>query len=130
MNISPVIDFALQYNPMLCTRDISTIFAWLNYGCDIELDILPTMKEIIKRRSPNKTKINSFSYFSNAIYEAFAKRTVIADKIKEPSKEEKNAIRAKNVKWHKVRGLTTTRVGLQDFTWLESYEKQHGEVIL
>lgn len=115
---------------MLCTRDISTIYAWINYGCDVELDILPAMAEIIKRRPPNKPKINSFSYFSNAIYEAFAKRTIIKEKTAEPSQEQKDNARAKNIKWHKVRNLTTIKIGLKDFDWLERYEKQHGEVKL
>jgi len=128
MSIAPVIDFALTYNPMLATRDLSTIFAWINYGCDIEKDILPTMKEIIKRRPPAKPKISSFSYFSNAIYESFTKRTVVAEKTKEKTQEEMDALRAKNLQWKKDRGIMTSSHGAQDYAWLEQYKQQHGGI--
>lgn len=129
-DISKAVELALAHNPSLAFKDLSTIHMWLEEGADMVLDILPCMKELIKYKERRRQKIGSFSYFTKAIRTATDRRTIVASKTAEKTKEEKEALRARNVKWHKVRNLTTTSVGLQDFRWLERYEKQHGEVIL
>lgn len=133
-DIGSVIDFALEYNPNLAFSDLQTIHMWLNEGCDIELDILPIMREITERRSKQKAdKISTFSYFTNSVRGARDKRIIapVAEaRAKEPTQAERDAMKALNVKWHKLKGITTTRVGLQDFDWLKRYENEHGEVVL
>lgn len=133
MDIKPVLNFALEYNPFLAMRDISTVHMWVNEGCDVEKDILATLKEVTERRHkmPNKDKISTFSYFSSMVRAARDKRlitSIFTEKTKQPTAEEKQLARLRNIKWHKQRGLTNTRVGLQDFAILETYEKQHGEI--
>lgn len=133
MNIGPVIDFALEYNPSLALRDISTIYMWLNEGCEIDKDILPIMREITEKRAKGrKDKITTFSYFTNSVRAARDKRLIAPianDKLKVPSPEERDAHRAQNIRWHKDRGLTTARVGTQDYDWLERYEQTHGRQV-
>lgn len=133
MNISPVIDFALQYNPMLATKDLSTIYTWVNEGCDIELDILPTMKEITERRHkmPNRDKISTFSYFNNPIRAARDKRQ-LAPKLAQintpPTKEELDLLKAKSIRWLMERGISTVNSGPVSIAWLERYEEKNGRV--
>lgn len=67
LDISPIIDLAIEYNPMLCAADLSTPRMWVNEGCSIELDILPAMLIVIKRRPAIKSKIGTFSYFTNPV---------------------------------------------------------------
>lgn len=127
-SIEPILTLLLDYNPSLATRDISIPYVWLNAGCDIEKDILPIIKEIIKRRSPAKPKISTFSYFTNAVLSARDRRLMpVLNKV-EKTQDEQDALRAKNIRWHKDKGLRTTKVGGQDFEWLAQYESKHGRV--
>lgn len=126
MNIEPVIKLLLDYNENLGMRDIGTPYLWLNSGCDMEKDILPTIKEIIKRRNPTKPKISTFSYFTNAILSARDRRSMPVLNKKEPTTEEKEAARAKTLRWAKDKGIQTTSYGPRDFAWLEQYEQTHG----
>lgn len=121
-NIEPILKLLLDYNQALAMRDISTPYIWINSGCDIEQDIMPTIKEILKRRNPAQSKIATFSYFTNAVLSARDKRNSPVLNKKEPTKEESDAVRAANIRWHKDRNLTTTKVGRQDFEWLEKYD--------
>jgi hypothetical protein len=81
-DISKIIDLALEYNPMMATADLSTPYVWCNAGCDIELDILPVMKEIMAKRKDRK--ISTFSYFTNPIMASRDKRGVEARLEKKP----------------------------------------------
>jgi len=51
---------------------------WIANGCDIDLDILPTVKAL----SSKANRITTWAYFSNAVYEAKAKRTAPAPEVK------------------------------------------------
>lgn len=101
MNISLIMDFALDYNPALAMRDLSTVHMWMNEGCDIESDIMPTLKEITQRRGKTKKdKIGTFAYFTNSVRAARDKRLIepfVQEKLREPSQAEKDALRAKNI---------------------------------
>lgn len=120
--IKPIIDLALSYNEMLCIRDSSTPYMWISAGCDMEKDILPTMKEIIKRRPKDKPKISSYSYFTNAVYAARDKRELEAEiKTKQ--------IRPVDPKWMAKAYAWKRRMGLQyDESFLNNYESQHGRI--
>ena len=63
ISIAPVLDFALQYNPDLAYKDISTVTFWIASGCDIEKDILPAMKKICEW----KKGVSSFNYFTKPV---------------------------------------------------------------
>ena len=128
MNIEPILKVLLDYNPLLATRDISTPYVWLNAGCDMEKDILTTIQEIIKRRNPSQPKISTFSYFTNAALSARDKRLSPVLNKKEPTQEERDAIRAKSLRWKKDKGIITASTGPQDFVWLAKYEADHGRV--
>lgn len=103
IDISDIFDLALDYNPMLATADLGTVRMWCKEGCDVNLDILPAMKDVIKRRQ-NKAKISTFSYFTNPVLAARDKRLLapIAAKITEsPSKE----ALAKSYAWKRKMGI-------------------------
>jgi hypothetical protein len=126
--IDAVLDMALAYNAALAMKDISTVYVWTSAGASIELDILPTMKRIMDK----KTGIGAFKYFTNAILEAMQKRLIavkLATSTKELTQVEKDATRAKNIAWHRDRGICTTNVGPQDYAWLKHYEVKHGAVV-
>lgn len=124
-DISRVIALALDYNPMLATADMSTIRMWANEGCSVELDIIPTIEAIIKK--PRPKKIGSFSYFTNAVLTARDKRGAVErTQPIELSKEQRDANRAQNIRWHMDRGINSINVGPQDYAWLEQYEKLEG----
>lgn len=128
-DISKVIDLALDYNPMLATRDLSTIYAWVNSGCTVERDILPSMKEVIDRRHkmPNRDKINTFSYFTNIVLAARDKRLtapIVEQKTRQPSKQEADEARAKHLKWVRDKKINLTTVSRKDFEWLADYENK------
>jgi len=74
-DISKILKLALDYNPSLAMRDISTPRMWISEGCDIELDIIPTISEIIKK--PRRNIISTFSYFTNPVLAARDKRLII-----------------------------------------------------
>jgi hypothetical protein len=102
-DISKVIDLALAYNPMMATADLSTARMWVNEGCSIELDILPTMKKIMEW----KKGVSAFRYFTNPILEARDKRLI-------GEKQAKEAIKAPEshyisiYKWKRSKGLPLT----------------------
>ncbi len=83
-SIAPILNIAEKYNPILLTKDISTIQMWLNEGADMHLDILPVMIDIIKR----KQGISSFSYFSNSIRAAKEKR--LYEATRKPEEKQKH----------------------------------------
>lgn len=128
-DISKAIDLALKHNPALAMKDLSTVHMWLDEGADMELDILPSMTQMIDYKQRRHQSIGSFSYFTNAIRTATDRRTIVASKTVVKSQEEKDLARAKNIKWHQIRGITTIKCGLQDFDWLEKYEEINGEVV-
>lgn len=76
-DISPIIDLGILYNPSLATADISTIYMWVNEGCDIEKDILPTLKALMAK----KKGITRFHYWTNPIREAKDKRLIASQQI-------------------------------------------------
>jgi uncharacterized protein YdaU (DUF1376 family) len=56
-----------------CLLNLSAPLMWLREGCDLELDILPTVAEVARRRA-GKQKITSWEYFTAAVAIAKAKR--------------------------------------------------------
>lgn len=125
-DLSKVFDLALEYNPNLATADLSTIRYWVSCGCDVELDILPTMSEVIKRRSKAKSKISTFSYFTNPVMASHDKRKLAPKPTLQLSKQDTDAAKAKALRWMKDKNIITTKYGPQDFVWLEQYEQKHG----
>lgn len=120
-----VYDYGVGKAPQLAPKNTMAIHEWIAAGYDPERDILPAINEACKRGSRT---IQGWHYFTGFIRTLNEKRVKGAKKQPEYTKEEKEALRAKNVAWHRQKGLTTTFVGLQDFDWLEGYEKKHGRV--
>ena len=52
---------------------LSLPLSWANAGCDLELDVLETIRRMCKGAKPSS--IRSWKYFSDAIHEAKAERT-------------------------------------------------------
>lgn len=102
-DISKILDLALEYNPSLAMRDISTPRMWVHEGCDIDLDIIPTMQQITKK----KRGISTFSYFTNAVLASRDRRMLL-------KKEEENTIPkdeeyyCKIFDWMESKGLPLT----------------------
>lgn len=121
-DISAIINLALTYPCKMPWMDLSTPRMWIAQGCDMMLDVLPVMEEIMKKKST----ITTYSYFTNAVLAARDKRIVLKKKPAEQEKtqEEKDAARAQNIQWHKDRGIVSTRIGPQDYAWLDAYENK------
>ena len=85
-DISKILKLALEYNPSLAMRDISTPRMWVSSGCDVDLDIIPTMTDIIKK--PRQRLIGSFSYFTTAIMAAKDRRTTIPEILEQIKQQE------------------------------------------
>lgn len=125
-DLSGVIGLALAHNDMLATKDISTIYVWLGEGCDLDLDILPAMKEVIERRPKGKSKISTFSYFSNPVRAARDKRLALAKVAETRAKPVEPKLLANAYAWKCDRGLYLDDDKL---AWLEQYEKENGKVL-
>lgn len=114
-DISKVLDIALEYNPMLAAKDISTIHYWMNAGATDE-DILPAMQKIMKW----KKGITSFNYFTIPV---MANRD--ARLAKEKLEAEKPAIDSeqyiKIYLWKRERGMPLTS---EQQAALDSYESR------
>jgi hypothetical protein len=123
-DISEVIDLALDYNPNLAMADLGTIRMWVAEGCTVKDDILPVMKRVMAK----KKGITVFKYFTTPILESRDKRLVKATiaKPEEKTQAEKDAIRAKNLRWHRDRGICSTSVGPADYKWLEAYDSKEN----
>lgn len=63
-------------NPAACPGllMIGVIDGWLDQGCDLEKDILPTIRAIAARWQPHQKRITHWGYFTPAIAEARATR--------------------------------------------------------
>lgn len=99
VDIGKVIDLAMGYNPVLVMSGCGFVHMWINEGCDITLDIIPALEEIMKR----KKGITTFKYFTNAVMDRKIKREV-GEKIKlphQPTDEDK----AKTYAWKRKRKL-------------------------
>ncbi|WP_020469698.1 hypothetical protein [Zavarzinella formosa] len=123
MDISPAVDLALLYNPKLAYKDIVTIKLWLNDGADMDKDILPTMKQLMGK-NPH---IGTFSYFTNAIFEARIKRESLEPLKaveKDPDFDRRKAVR---MAWVRDR-CSSIRIPSHEAKWLEEYEAVHGKV--
>ena len=53
--------------------NLSTPLWWIDQGCDLERDIIPTIREVAKRRA-GKSKVSSWDFFTAAVANAKAKR--------------------------------------------------------
>lgn len=106
-DISKILRLALEYNPSLAMRDISTPRMWVKSGCDIELDILPAMSDIVKK--PRNRLISTFSYFTNAVMAAKDKRAIIPEVLKAvEQKESPEAVYERKIQgwlWKQKRGM-------------------------
>lgn len=106
-------------------RDPRIIYEWLAAGFDIEKDIIPAVNWLSKK-SPDS--VNNFYKFTGAIKAFHSKRIAIDCKPRELTQAEKDAYKAKALRFMKDRGVQSTKVGPQDFEWLAQYEKDHGRV--
>lgn len=98
-------------------RDISTVYMWVNDGCDIQKDIVPAMTEAMKR----KKGINAFSYFTNMVCAARDKR-LLAPKIKQPVRMTDEQI-AQTYAWRRDKGLYLSP---HEERFLKQWEDKNG----
>lgn len=104
-DISAIIKIALDYETPqnMPWMDLNTPRMWVLQDCSPDLDCVPTMREIMKK----KFGIKTYSYFSNAIYAARDKRLTLerinADKPKPDCDQF-----IQNYKWKRDRGLPLT----------------------
>lgn len=128
MTFERVFNHIVDLCPHLMPKNTYCIYEWLAAGYDPEKDIIPAVDYATRN---GVRCIQAFSYFTGAIRKFHAKRLQQPpEQTIERSQEEKDAIRARNIRWHRERGITTTSVGIQDYQWLEHYEKEHGPISL
>lgn len=111
--------------PQLAAKSTHCVNEWLASGYDLEKEIIPAIEDSLKKGSHS---IYSFGFFTSGIKRMNESRIKAVNKPVAHTKEEVDSLRAKNIKWHKVRGLCTLQVGPQDYEWLDQYEQKHGEV--
>lgn len=128
-NLTPVYDLALRYSRAFERASPYPVYTWINEGCDIQKDIVPTLERIMSY----KPGITTFGYFTNAILEARDRRLA-----KEKYQAEQDAkqrftggqedhAKAKRLAWLRER-VPSQFIQYKD--WMEKYEQQHGKVAL
>lgn len=114
-DISKVLDIALEYNPILAAKDISTVHYWMNAGATEE-DILAAMKKSMAW----KKGISSFNYWTNPVMALRDARIA-----KEKMEAEKPAVDSeqyiKIYQWKRDRGMPLTS---EQQSALDAHEKQ------
>ena len=119
-DISKVLDLALEYNPMLAAKDISTIHYWMSAGATEE-DILAAMKKSMSW----KKGISSFNYWTNPVMALRDARLA-----KEKMESEKPPIDCdqyiKIYQWKRDRGMPLTS---EQQAALDDYEKQKSPTV-
>lgn len=127
MDISPAVSLLLDYNaPRFAVKGFSEIRMWIAEGCDLEQDIVPTMKRLM---AVNRN-IGGLSYFRKAVCEARDTRKDIEAARSargSPNHASLDAARARHLAFliRKLGKCMPT-----DERWLASYEQQHGEVLV
>lgn len=124
MTFERIYSYAAEKAPQLAARNTHVIHEWLASGYNVEKDIIPAIDKAI--RGGART-IQSFSYFSGFIRSNNEKRLKDEIKPKEVSKQEKDELRAKNIRWHRDKGVSSTSIGPSDFRWLEQYEQKEAQ---
>lgn len=131
-DLQPVIDLAIAYNSNLAVADIQTPRMWVNEGCDIILNAVPAMSEVITWAKKHGKRIGSYSYFTEPVRKARDKRlqeVVTARKEASPEGEaEKQLQRAKKIAWARDKQIKCVGIGPADFRWLEEFEQKHGRI--
>lgn len=108
--------------PQLATGNTRIIQEWMLAGYDFEKDIKPAVDHCT--RYGGRT-IKGYGFFHTAVQKNYEAR-MSAPKPIEQTQAEKDASRAKHLRWVKDKDLKLTSVGPRDFVWLEQYEQQHG----
>lgn len=129
-DLRDLFDLALRYNEELAQSSAYPIHTLLNEGCDLHLDVIPAIKEVIDRRHKgrNVSKISKFLYFEDAVRDWHQRRLSVERKKAEPARPPGD-IHQKA----KMAARTVRVFGIQDATairFLEGYEREHGEVRL
>jgi len=116
-NIKKVLDLVIDKSPCMVTADISTVYMWVNEGCLIEDDILPTMEEIFKK----KKGIRTFSYFTNAVLAARDKRGIAKTITKKNTPDP--LLILKSWAWKRGKGIYLSKAQEDE---LDAYEAKNG----
>jgi len=117
IDISKIIDLSISYcHNAMPFMDLQNPRMWVKDGCNIELDIIPVMKEVMQK----KKGITCYKYFSTPIYVARDKRLV-----KEKYEAEKPAIDCeayiKIYQWKRDRNMPLKEAELKA---LQEYENK------
>lgn len=111
--ITAVAELLTRYNPRFATANYAPVKRWLAEGCDLDLDILPTIRAWTAR----KPDIYSLGFFSPHVREAREARMKGA-----PLSDHD---RARNI------AFLIRRMGRcmpTEERWLERFEAEHGVV--
>lgn len=122
-----IFDHGCKRVPQLMPKATYAVYEWIAEGYDPEKDVIPAIDSATeKTRQP----IKSWSYFTGWIKKHHETRIKLAAQPKVQSQAEKDASKAKNIKWHQDRGISSLQVGPQDYEWLQRYEKEHGPIAI
>ncbi|HYH64301.1 MAG TPA: hypothetical protein VD866_06345 [Urbifossiella sp.] len=127
VSIEPVIELATAYNAMLLVRDLHTVRMWVNAGCDVDKDVVPTMKQLTTRNA----HITTFGYFTQAVYRARDRRLEWekANPQTDATPQEVDIHRKARTVAHIVRRFAQVKNPDME-RWLAAYEAEHGAVVL
>lgn len=101
-DISKIIDLAIEYNPILAAKDLSTIHYWMNAGANEE-DILAAMKKSMAW----KKGISSFNYWTTPVM-ALRDARLTKEKLESEKPKPDCEQYIKVYKWKRDRGLPLT----------------------
>jgi hypothetical protein len=123
-DLTPATTILLEYNFKFAYSDFSPIRMWLNEGCDMMQDIVPTLRLCMSM----KKDITHISYFTKAVRRARDNRLdterAIAAKGQVGGKIS-DATKARNI------AFLTRKLGKRfpaEERWLADYESKNGEV--
>ncbi len=130
-DIRKLLDLAFLYNETLGESSSYEVHAWINDGCDLERDILPTVKAIIERRHKGRivSKIDNWRYFTNAVRDA-TERRLAAERVqakRTPAAADEGSVHRKA----QMAARTVRTFGIKDaiaIRFLEAYEREYGPV--
>lgn len=129
---TPIIDLMIDHNPMAAvTMDFMLVNQWVAQGCDIDKDIVPTIRMILMQAKARGKTITGLAYFTRAINEAKEKRLMreqVESRITErfaPPDDDKIRAKMKRIAWMRQMGIGSYSQYRHE---LEAYEAKHGKV--
>lgn len=128
-DLRPIYDVLIAYDHRFALKEAYVPRMWIKDGCDMQLDIVPTIEGIIAWAKRKGRTIGGFEYFTKPIMEARDRR-LQKETTKPAPQEDKDRRRAESIAWCRDRGIQPVGLSPRDFDWLSEYEAKHGRVAI